>query len=472
MTDHPAWIAGSAFTNGNWDEVRSPFDGSLVGRVPVCGAPEVDRACTNAADALRRKDFPSWRRAEVLDAAVLLIKDRAEDFARLIVAEAGKPLRDARGEVARCVDTLRFSAAAARTLSGEIVALDASQSAAGRLGFALRVPIGVVAAITPFNFPLNLVAHKLAPAIAAGCPVVLKPAEKTPLSSLLLVATLVEAGLPSDWISVVTGDGPSVGTPLITHPVPTVVSFTGSVPVGRAIAKEASSKKVLLELGSNAPVIIAADGDLARAVARIKVGGFSFAGQSCISTQRVLVHSSLHDELVSQLSVAVASLVVGDPADEDTEVGPLIRPQEVDRVLSWIADAVDGGGKVTTGGEVRDGLLQPTVVDLPPWDGQLVRGEVFGPVVTVTSFETFDEAVALANDSDFGLQVGVFTSDIASAMQAVSDLEFGGVLINEVPTFRADQQPYGGLRDSGNTREGPAYTVHELTELRFVMLTP
>ena len=263
-----------------------------------------------------------------------------------------------------------------------------------------------------------------------------------------------------------------MGAPLIAHPIPTVISFTGSVPVGRSIQKDAAGKKVLLELGSNSPVIIAADADLARAVARIRIGGFSYAGQSCISTQRVLVHSSLHDELVRTLSEAVSTLVVGDPASEDTEVGPLIRSQENERVLSWITDAVAKGGKVTAGGEMRDGLLLPTVVDLPPWDSQLVQGEVFGPVVTVTSFETLAEAIALANDSDFGLQVGIFTQDIASALEAARSLEFGGVLINEVPTFRADQQPYGGLRDSGNTREGPAYTVAELTELRFVMLTP
>lgn len=472
MTDRSAWIAGEAYTTVEWDEVRNPFNGSLVGRVPKCTAADVDRACHAAEKVLRRKDFLQWQRAEVLDAAALLVRERAADFASLIVAEAGKPLRDASGEVARCVDTLRFSAAAARTLSGEMVALDASQSAAGRIGFALRMPIGVVAAITPFNFPLNLVAHKLAPAIAAGCPVVLKPADKTPLSSLLLVETLIEAGLPADWISVVTGDGPSVGAPLIAHAVPALISFTGSVAVGKSIQKDAPGKKVLLELGSNAPVIIAADADLSRAVARIKVGGYSYAGQSCISTQRVLVHSSLHDELVGLLSQAVSELVVGDPADEGTEVGPLIRPQENERVLSWIADAVAKGGTVTAGGEMRDGLLLPTVVDRPPWDSQLVQGEVFGPVVTVTSFETFDEAISLANDSDYGLQVGIFTPDIALAMQGARELEFGGVLINEVPTFRADQQPYGGLRDSGNTREGPAYTVAELTELRFVMLTP
>lgn len=472
MTDWAAWIAGEPFDGAEWDEVRNPYDGSVIGRVPRCNVAQVELACRAAKEALQRKDFPQWRRAEVLESAARDIQNRAGEFATLIVAEAGKPLRDARSEVTRCIDTFRFSAAVARTLSGEMVALEASQAGEGRLGFALRVPIGVVAAITPFNFPLNLVAHKLAPSIAAGCPVVLKPADKTPLSSLLLAQVLVAAGLPDDWLSVVTGDGPSVGTPLVTHKIPAVISFTGSVPVGRAISAQAPDKKVLLELGSNAPVIVASDADLERAVARISVGGFSYAGQSCISTQRVLVHSSLHSELVSRLSAAVSALVVGDPAKEETEVGPLIREREYGRVLSWIDAAVAGGGKVTVGGTMRDGLLLPTVVDMPPWGSQLVQGEVFGPVVTVTPFETLDEGIALANDSDFGLQVGVFTQDLSSAMQAFRELEFGGVLINEVPTFRADQQPYGGLRDSGNTREGPAYSVHELTELRYIMLTP
>jgi acyl-CoA reductase-like NAD-dependent aldehyde dehydrogenase len=466
-----ARVAGRPVTADRWLQVRNPYDGSEVGRVPACGPDDVDVACQAAAGALRRGDFPQYRRAEVLDRAAVLLDERAEELARTVVLEAGKPVRDARAEVARCVDTLRFSAAAARTLAGEMVPLEASAPGVGRIGFALRVPIGVVAAITPFNFPLNLVAHKLGPAVAAGCPVVLKPAEQTPISAIRLVDLLVEAGLPEDWISVVTGTGEAVGAPLVGHPLVRLVSFTGSVPVGRIIERAAAGKRVALELGSNAPVIVEPDADVARVAEAVRRAGFSYAGQSCISTQRVLVHESRHAELVEALRDAVGSLVVGDPLDEATEVGPLISPRETDRVRSWVSAAADGGGKVVTGGDQAGPVLRPTVVDGPPLDCDLYRREVFGPVVTVTPYADFAEAVRLANDSDFGLHVGVFTTDIATALRAVRELDYGGVLVNEVPTWRADQQPYGGLRDSGNTREGPAYAVEEMTELRFVMLS-
>jgi acyl-CoA reductase-like NAD-dependent aldehyde dehydrogenase len=404
----------------------------------------------------------------VLERAASVLADRVEEFAFTIAREAAKPIRDARAEVARCVDTLRFSAVEARKLAGEVVAMDASASGTGRLGFALRTPIGVVAAISPYNFPLNLVAHKLGPAIAAGCPVVLKPAEPTPISAIRLVDLLVEAGLPVDWISVLTGTGAQVGAPLAAHATPAMVSFTGSVGVGRSIQQAATGKRVTLELGSNAPVIVEPDADLPRVVASVRRGGFSYAGQSCISTQRVLVHHSRYDELLALLKQAVATLTVGDPLDEATEVGPLISDAATARVRAWLADAIECGAEVT-GGELRGGVLAPAIVADPPRHLDVYRREVFGPVITVTPYADFTEAVTLANDSDFGLQVGVFTNDLRLALRAARELEFGGVLINEAPTFRADQQPYGGLRDSGNTREGPAYTVAEMTELRFVM---
>ncbi len=462
-------IGGVPTTTDRWDEVLNPYDGQPVARVPSCGPREVEAACEHAFKVLRRGDFPQHARAEVLERAVTLLDSRREEFARTITLESAKPIRDARGEVGRAVETLRFAAAEARRLVGEMVPMEASQVGAGRLGFALRVPAGVVAAVTPFNFPLNLVAHKLAPAIAAGCPVVLKPADKTPLSAIRLVDLLVEAGLPADWVSVVTG-GAEAGQALVRHPVPRVVSFTGSVPVGRAIQRAAPEKKVLLELGSNAPLIIEPDSDLADVAGRVRKAAYSFAGQSCISTQRVLVHRSVHAEFLTRLADAVAGLVVGDPFDELTDVGPLIRPGETGRVLAWIEEAVAGGGRLVAGGEVRDGILLPTIVDAPPPDARLVREEVFGPVVTVQAYDSFDEAIAMANDSAYGLHAGVFTRDVGVALRAIRELEFGGVLVNEVPTFRADQQPYGGLRDSGNTREGPAYAVHEMTELKFALI--
>jgi acyl-CoA reductase-like NAD-dependent aldehyde dehydrogenase len=398
-----------------------------------------------------------------------LLRDRVEDFARTITLESAKPIRTARVEATRCVDTLTFAAVEARRLAGEMVA-DASESGRGKLMFALRVPVGVVAAITPFNFPLNLVAHKLAPAIAAGCPVVVKPAPQTPLSSIKLVELLVEAGMPHDWISVVTDRGTDAAVPLVDHPVPRMITFTGSVDVGWGIKAAAPRKRVALELGSASPVIVTPDADIDTLAAKIKVAGFAHAGQSCISVQRVIVHRSVHAAVREAVAQAAESVVIGDPADENTDMGPLIASRETDRVVSWIEEAVGRGGGLVTGGKVADGILLATVVDDPPGDTNLCVREVFGPVVVLLPYNDFSEAVRIANASPYGLHAGVFTNDLSTAMRAMHELDFGGVLINEVPTFRADHQPYGGVRDAGNTREGPAYAVREMTDLRFVSL--
>ncbi len=472
MDQTPVPVAGKPVTTERSVEVTNPYTGAVVAEVPLCGPDEVDRACRHAHDVLRRDDFPQHRRAEVLDAASHLVGERADQLARTIAVESGKPLRTARGEVSRAVDTFAFASSEARRLSGELLPMEASISGAGKLGLALRLPAGVVAAISPFNFPLNLVAHKLAPAIAAGCPVVLKPAPQTPLTALALVQLLVDAGLPDDWISIVTDSRAEAGGPLVEHPVPAVVTFTGSVPVGWGISAAAPRKRVLLELGSNAPLIVEPDADLTGLAARCTPAAFGFAGQSCISVQRLLVHRSLHDQVVADLAAAADALVVGDPLEEATDVGPLIAPHEAERVRSWIDAAVAGGATVVTGGQRDEGLLRPAVVTGVDPSSDLWRREVFGPLVAVRAYDTFDEAVALANDSDFGLHVGVFTQSLRTALRAVKELDFGGVLVNEVPTFRADQQPYGGVRDAGNTREGPAYAVEEMTTLRFVSLQP
>ena len=468
MDQTPVRIAGERVTRSETIEVRSPYDDGLVGVVPKCDAEDVDRACRAAVAALDRDDFPTHERAAVLSRAAVLVDDRCEDFALTIAREAGKPIKTARVEAKRCVDTLTFAAAEALTLSGDLVPMDASSSGAGRLGFALRVPIGVIAAISPFNFPLNLVAHKLAPAVAAGCPVVLKPASATPLSAIALVETLVEAGLPADWVSVVTGGGGDVGDALVCHKVPRMISFTGSSDVGWALPAKAPKKKVALELGSNSPVIVEPDADISLVVEKLRVAGFSHAGQSCISTQRVLVHGDIHDDLVTALAPAVESLKVGDPLDEATDVGPLITKSERDRVQTWIDEAVTNGARVVCGGTIENDVLLPTVLADVATTEAVSRCEVFGPVLVVHRYSSFDEAIAMANDSDLGLQAGVFTNDIGKAMSAARRLDFGGVLVNDVPTYRADQQPYGGVKDSGNTREGPRYSVREMTELRFV----
>ncbi|MGN6588066.1 MAG: aldehyde dehydrogenase family protein, partial [Solirubrobacterales bacterium] len=343
---------------------------------------------------------------------------------------------------------------------------------AGKLGVMLRVPYGVVGAISPFNFPLNLVAHKLGPAIAAGNAVVLKPAGQTPISALKLAEILLDAGLPQNWLSVVPGPGSKVGNKIVEHPLTRAITFTGSAPVGWGIRSKVPHKKVNLELGSNAPLIVAEDGDWEAAADKAQIHAFSHAGQSCISIQRILVHESIADQFTQRLVSNVEGLTVGDPLDESTDVGPLITPDDRDRVKEWVDEAVSGGAELLVGGELVDEgrCLAPTLLKAPPKEAKVWCEEIFGPVATIDTFSVFEEALAMANDSKFGLQAGVFTRDIGKGLQAGRTLEFGGVLINEVPTFRTDQQPYGGVKDSGNTREGPAYAVYELTEERFVTL--
>ena len=467
-------LAGESYAGGGSGdviEVRSPFDDSLLATVPACTAADVDRAVASARRALST-GLPLHRRAAILDRAAIVLSERREEFARLVAAEAAKPLRTARVEVDRAVGTFQFSAAEARTLAGEMIPLDASAAGEGKLGFTLRVPIGVVGAIAPFNFPLNLVVHKVGPAIAAGCPVVLKPASQTPLSSIRLAEMLIEeCGLPADFLHVVTGGGSTVGNALVDHPDVALITFTGSPDVGWGIRARAPRKRVGLELGNNAPVIIEPSGDWKSAASKIRLAGFAHAGQSCISTQRIYVHESIADDFVDELVEQVSTLVVGDPMDETTEMSALISVSERDRVVSWITEAVDAGAEVVVGGSVdSSGVLLPTVlIDVEP-SMKVCAKEVFGPVVTVTRYTDVDEALRLANDSDFGLQAAIFTADIGTALKAVHTLDFGGVLVNEVPTWRADQQPYGGRRDSGNTREGPAYSVHEMTEIKMVVL--
>jgi acyl-CoA reductase-like NAD-dependent aldehyde dehydrogenase len=471
-TDHKLLVAGEWRESGEWSEVQSPYDGHLVGRVAVGDEATVERAVEAAHAAFRKGDFPQHERAELLDRAAHLVAERVEDLARTIAEEAGKPIKTATVEAQRCVQTLTFSAVEARKLTGGTVPMEASAAGAGKLGVMLRVPYGVVGAISPFNFPLNLVAHKLGPALAAGNAVVLKPAGQTPISALKLAEVLVDAGLPEGWLSVVPGPGSSVGNAIVEHPLTGAVTFTGSAPVGWDIRSRVPHKKVNLELGSNAPLIVNSDGDWEEAAEKAQIHAFSHAGQSCISIQRILVHTDLAEAFTERLAANVAKLSVGDPLDPGTDVGPLITPKDRDRVKQWIDEAVAAGAKLIAGGELVDEgrCLAPTLLGSPPRDSKVWCEEIFGPVATIDTFSDFGEALEMANDSKFGLQAGVFTRDIGRGLEAARALEFGGVLINEVPTFRADQQPYGGVKDSGNTREGPAYAVIELTEERFVTL--
>jgi acyl-CoA reductase-like NAD-dependent aldehyde dehydrogenase len=470
--DHELLAAGEWSETGDWGEVKSPYDGGPVGRVALGDAALVDRAVRAAREAFESADFPQHERAAVLDRAAELVGERVDDLALTISAEAGKPLKTARVEAQRCVDTLTFASVEARKLTGGTVPMEASVSGAGKLGVMLRVPFGVVGAISPFNFPLNLVAHKLGPAIAAGNSVVLKPAGQTPISALKLAAILVEAGLPEGWLSVVPGPGGEVGNAIVEHELTSALSFTGSAEVGWDIRSRVPHKKVNLELGSNAPLIVNDDGDWETAADKAQIHAFSHAGQSCISIQRILVHEDVADAFTARLVANVAKLKVGNPFDDETDVGPLITPGDRDRVKEWVDEAVASGAELLAGGELVDEgrCLAPTLLGSPPKDAKVWCEEIFGPVATVDRFSDFSEALELANDSKFGLQAGVFTRDIGRGLQAGKTLEFGGVLINEVPTFRADQQPYGGVKDSGNTREGPSFAVLELTEERFVTL--
>jgi acyl-CoA reductase-like NAD-dependent aldehyde dehydrogenase len=470
--DHKLLAAGEWVKTGDWDEVLSPYDGTVVGRVATGDAALEDRVAIAARASFESGGLPQHERAAVLDRAAQLAGERLEDLALTIAAEAGKPLKTARAEAARCVDTLTFSAVEARKLSGGTVPMEASPAGAGKLGVILRVPFGVVGAISPFNFPLNLVAHKLGPAIAAGNAVVLKPAGQTPISALKLAAILVEAGLPDGWLSIVPGPGSEVGNAIVEHELIRALSFTGSSSVGWGIRSRAPHKKVNLELGSNAPLIVHSDGDWQAAADKAVLHAFSHAGQSCISIQRILVHEDVADAFSERLVANVKSLRVGDPLDPETDVGPLITPADRDRVKEWVEEAVAGGAELLTGGELVDEgrCLAPTLLAKPPREARVWCEEIFGPVATIDRYSDFDEALAMANDSRFGLQAGVFTRDMGRGLAAANALEFGGVLINEVPTFRADQMPYGGVKDSGNTREGPAFAVLELTEERLITL--
>jgi acyl-CoA reductase-like NAD-dependent aldehyde dehydrogenase len=461
-------IGGEWVETGDWLEVRSPYDGDLVGRAPKAGAAET-RQALDAAEAAMREPLAAHERAAILDRAAALLQERADDAARTISEEAGKPMKAARIEASRAVSTFTMAAVEARKLAGDVVPMDASPAGAGKLAFTLRVPIGIVAAISPFNFPLNLVAHKVAPALAAGCAVVLKPASQTPLSALLLAELETEAGLPPGWLNVVCGPAGEIGDVFVEDARVKLITFTGSAPVGWGIRARAPRKRVNLELGNATPVIVAADADLDDAAARLAANAFSFAGQSCISVQRIYVERTAYDAFLERFLPRVESLKVGDPADEDTDVGPLIAESERDRILGWIEEARTAGAEVLTGGTREGELIRPAVLAKAPPEAKVSCEEVFGPLCTVTAYETLNEAIALANGTRFGLQAGIFTRDTKASLRAARELEFGGVTVNEAPTFRADQMPYGGVKESGNTREGPAYAIREMTEERVVV---
>ncbi len=462
-------LDGEWIDTGEWQDVDSPYSGETVARVARAGA-EHARKALDAAERAMSSPLPAHERAAILDRVAALLKERHDEVARTISAEAGKPMKAARVEAERAVSTYTMAAVEARRLSGEVVPMDASAAGVGKVAYTMRIPIGIVGAITPFNFPLNLVAHKVAPALAAGCAVVLKPAGQTPLSALLLGELETEAGLPPGWLNVLVGPSAEIGDVIVADERVKLITFTGSSGVGWKIRERAAKKRVNLELGNATPVVVEADADIEEAATKLAANAFSFAGQSCISVQRIYVQSDAYEDFVSRFIPKVQALKVGDPGEEDTDVGPVIDEDARDRIVSWVEEAKSAGATVLTGGEVVDGLVQPTVLaDVKP-DMKVSCQEVFGPLCTVSAYDSAEEAFELANATEYGLQAGIFTANVKTALAAAAALDFGGITVNEAPTFRADQMPYGGVKESGNTKEGPHYAVREMTEERLVVL--
>jgi glyceraldehyde-3-phosphate dehydrogenase (NADP+) len=467
-----AVVGGDSVETGELFDVRSPFDGSLVATVHRAGAAEVESAIARAETAFKTtRRLPSWQRAEVLGRISAEILARREDFARTIALEAGKPIKTARIEAERAAFTFAIAAEEAKRIYGEIVPLDWLPGNEGRVGHVRRVSLGPVAGITPFNFPLNLVAHKVAPALAAGDPIVLRPASQTPLSSLKLALIAVEAGWPADGIAVVPCST-ETATPLVEDDRIKLLSFTGSPAVGWGLKARAGRKRVTLELGGNAAVIVNADADLEYALDRVAWGGFVYAGQTCISVQRVFVHARVYEEFAAGLVRRVEALRVGDPLDEETDVGPLIDGAALDRVETWLAEAVDGGGSILAGGVREGALFRPTIVERVGEEMRLSCDEAFAPVVTLTPFTDVDEAIDAAGRSQFGLQAGLFTHDMRVVEAAFDRIEVGGLMVNDVSTFRIDHMPYGGVKSSGLGREGLRYAIEEMTELKLMTFNP
>ncbi len=461
---------GGEWTDGRERiEVLNPYDGEVVGSVPSATADEVEAAITSSEIGLDEASrLSAWERYLLLKKASELIEARRDDLSVTIAKEVGKTLREARGEVNRAVQTFLLSAEEAKRIRGQMVPFGAAPGAKSKFGFYIRVPVGIVAAITPFNFPLNLAAHKVAPALAAGNSVILKPATKTPLADAMMVEILLEAGLPPHVINFVTGRGDVVGDRIVADERIRMITFTGSLEVGKRITQQAGLKKIALELGSNSACVVAADGDIQRAAERIRVGAFALAGQVCISVQRVFVESSVLDEFMEVLLASVKKMRVGNQLEDETDMGPMISRGAAEQTSQWVDEAVKKGARLEIGGDREGSLFKPTVLTRVPRDCKLFTEEAFAPVVVINPFDEFDEAIEMVNDSKYGLQAGIFTRDLTKAMRAAREMENGGVMINEVPTFRVDLMPYGGQKGSGIGREGPEYAVEEMTEIRVV----
>lgn len=464
------------FADGKWiergeiTEIHAPYDGSVIGQVYQGTRADAEFAIASAVKAFgTTRRLPAFERQRVLRRVSQNIAERKDEFSRTLAQEAGKPIKAARTEVERAIFTFNVAAEESTRIYGEYLPLDWQEYTAGRWGIVRRFPVGPVAGITPFNFPLNLVAHKVAPAIAAGCPLVLKPAPQTPLCSLLLAEAVQQAGWPDGGLNVIPLSNEDAGL-LVTDERIKLISFTGSAPVGWAIKRNAGKKKVVLELGGNAGVIVHHDADLAFAAERCVAGGFSYAGQTCISVQRILVERSVYGKFLDLLLVGVSKLRTGDPLEETTDLGPLIRQSDAVRAADWIQEAIRGGARLLCGGQRRGSVLEPTVLTGTRSEMKVNCQEIFAPVVTVEPYDNFDSALRQLNSSAFGLQAGIFTRDAKLLFNAYEELEVGGVIAGDVPSFRIDHMPYGGIKDSGLGREGLRYAIEEMTEPKLLVM--
>ena len=464
------FIAGSWIDKPKKIEVRNPFDNSVIDSVPKAEAADLEKALDFAERGAKvMAKLSSYERWKILRKAADLMAERNEELGQVISKEEGKIIAEGRGEASRAVETMMGSAEEAKRIHGETVPLDADPTGGKKLGFTLRIPCGVVAAIAPFNFPLNLVCHKVGPALAAGNSVVVKPASDTPLSALKLTEILLESGLPPEGIQCITGSGGDIGDALVADRRVRKVTFTGSREVGDRICRTAGIKKVTMELGSNSPVIIMPDADLDKVAAVVSMTGYGNAGQTCISTQRVLTSKRIYGDFLGALKPKVEALTTGNQLDEKSKVGPMVKESEAARVDEWIKEAVGGGARLVAGGGRRGAIYMPAVVaDVHP-DMRISRDELFGPAVAVTPFETIEEALTLANDSVYGLAAGIFTENVEWAMKFAREAEAGNLHVNWGSQWRVDLMPYGGLKDSGFGKEGPRYAVEEMTELKMVV---
>ncbi len=466
----PYWLAGEPVEPNHDLEVRNKYTGEVAARVAMADADAV-RAALDAAEAARRAmaELPAYRRRDVLEHCTRRFAERADELAEALCVEAGKPIRDARGEVSRLIDTFRVAAEEATRIGGEVMPLDVTPRARGYRGMWKRVPAGVCAFITPFNFPLNLAAHKVGPAIAAGCPFVLKPASATPLGALIIGEVLAECDLPRGAFSILPMRGADAA-PLVEDPRIRHLSFTGSPEVGWDLRARVRHARVTLELGGNAACVVDADWDLDDAVRRIIVGAFYQSGQSCISVQRIYAHESIYDDFRERLVEATRALRAGDPRDEDTFVGPLIDVAEAERVEQWIAEAVERGARVLCGGRRHGAVVEATLLENVPRDARVCAREVFGPVAVLAPWSDFDAVLEEVDDSVYGLQAGIFTRRLDRAMAAWDRLEVGGVVVGDIPSWRVDPMPYGGVKRSGLGREGLRFAIEELTEIRLLVI--